>query len=1285
MQSVSSAGTGRFRRRPSVAPARKPGAAAPAAQATPPATPPAAPAGAGAPSAAGAPTISGGPPGDAPSATAPSGPTLPKEELAELKATYLSLSKDERREMKAVYAGMGVDLDALFGKGFGEDDGAAAPGPKPSPLFEVVKTLDFARTPKAVLAARSQLGFGVTPRPDPRTAPPADLAKWLHLHVMAGEWDAFAEFMAERPRAEAESIYAHILQSMNKGDPGLLPEEVLAIADAAPGEMKEWQLQALAKLLESAAAKCSTGPLLAQIKSGTRLFGGQDPAKRKRAVDFLAGAGLVVEAYEYLPSLEEARGRGDAAVLVNHGRYNVELSTTLRGPEADRHRMAAWGLFCEAALLDAPFAVRQDAMRRAIDLLPHVPPAQATAWFAKLFANDALGPAALEIVALRAMTIRDAKLDVAQRAQTILTMKDAVDTLLSQPNVDVRTLRVPLRMLTTALVAEAEAAVKDKGRQRVIARETELLLRALPGDRWLDAIEPSLAARASKASIAIATIADKTDLALEMLVSGAKRTPDQATELADQFLQSWESRLNVTPNRDDEDGMYMFFGYRDQGSVAPVTRGRQRRNLERLKRLVAVLEQFGIEARQLPSVTQVFKACHARTEVFDRGDIERVFGPIEQMPAPAAAALADAMRASLSGEWRDREAQRAAGMNRTVSEIAGLVDKGYGIAIELVDRALAAEPDSWRFAINKASLAYDRMQFKQANQKQEFAKYDAYRQDAFEAFARAAAQYAKVVERGEERDDAGVYQRWFAAAITSSELNYLNRDDILADTARRDDQIDRIRAAILALPSDAADRHLSDFARAVEAQIGGAPPEVKPRLVRHALRIVGDHPSGASLRGLNELYQDLVKDEIKLRLTIDGPDRVGVGRTFGAMLSLRFTTAVDRETGGFAKYLQNDVYGRVGNTWRAMNYRDQLRKAIEEALRKDFDVESIGFFEALNPSRPVVENGDDGWQEKPMAYLLLRRKDPSVDRIPQIAMDMYFNDPMGAVTLSLPSNSPPLAVGAEAAPRPVRELAVSQIVDLRRLQAGDKDRAVTMEVQAKGRGVVPELSDLLDGLDDALPGYAIAPNGIEAKPVLVHQNDDASSARRYFMPAGGEPPKGGYPEADETGIYRLPIERSWMVTYLPTGSSVGAKFTLPVLKSGVGGGGVVADGAAVASSGMNAAGSAGGAGNVGNAPAMAAGSESRDATGAAGGSRANSAPVISSRSYADMDVVAVAGPTIRCSTSARPRGRASPVGARSSPSWPSARLDPRFIVGTGRRRSIHRRCTCPIASAAGRR
>ena len=61
---------------------------------------------------------------------------------------------------------------------------------------------------------------------------------------MAGEWEALAWFLAERAGDEAPAIYSHIIQSTNQGDP-CLPEEVLALANAAPGEPTNWQIDVL--------------------------------------------------------------------------------------------------------------------------------------------------------------------------------------------------------------------------------------------------------------------------------------------------------------------------------------------------------------------------------------------------------------------------------------------------------------------------------------------------------------------------------------------------------------------------------------------------------------------------------------------------------------------------------------------------------------------------------------------------------------------------------------------------------------------------------------------------------------------------------------------------------------------------------------------------------------------------------------------------------------------------------------------------------------------------------
>jgi hypothetical protein len=117
---------------------------------------------------------------------------------------------------------------------------------------------------------------------------------------------------------------------------------------------------------------------------------------------------------------------------------------------------------------------------------------------------------------------------------------------------------------------------------------------------------------------------------------------------------------------------------------------------------------------------------------------------------------------------------------------------------------------------------------------------------------------------------------------------------------------------------------------------------------------------------------------------------------------------------------------------------------------------------------------------------------------------------------------------------------------------GAPANAVTLEVRMRGKGVVPGLRDALAGLDDALPGYRIADDGIVAEPpVVMAGGDSMQSMRAMMMGSTPDAPKDGYPEPDANGMYRLPIERSYKVTYVRDGGSVGGAFRLPVLAAGV--------------------------------------------------------------------------------------------------------------------------------------
>ena len=83
------------------------------------------------------------------------------------------------------------------------------------------------------------------------------------------------------------------------------------------------------------------------------------------------------------------------------------------------------------------------------------------------------------------------------------------------------------------------------------------------------------------------------------------------------------------------------------------------------------------------------------------------------------------------------------------------------------------------------------------------------REAAFKGFARAAALYAQALPGIEEKEQSPrVFQQWFNANLGASDLAYVTRQQ-----EPETNQLQQIRAAILALPGEAAERHLAAFAK----------------------------------------------------------------------------------------------------------------------------------------------------------------------------------------------------------------------------------------------------------------------------------------------------------------------------------------------------------------------------------------------------------------------------------------------------------------------------------------
>jgi hypothetical protein len=147
-----------------------------------------------------------------------------------------------------------------------------------------------------------------------------------------------------------------------------------------------------------------------------------------------------------------------------------------------------------------------------------------------------------------------------------------------------------------------------------------------------------------------------------------------------------------------------------------------------------------------------------------------------------------------------------------------------------------------------------------------------------------------------------------------------------------------------------------------------------------------------------------------------------------------------------------------------VNYRDDLEKRIRETLNEGFEIVSVTFHDDKVEPRGF---GRPEWRETPIAYVLLKAKDARVDRIPALQLDLDFLDRRGKVILPIESQVLLLDARPDRPPaRPLDKLALTQILDERELKSG----RLTLEIKAAGRGLIPDLADVID---PGLPGFQL--------------------------------------------------------------------------------------------------------------------------------------------------------------------------------------------------------------------
>jgi len=894
-------------------------------------------------------------------------------------------------------------------------------------------------------------------------------------------------------------------QSQRPIDPVLLPEDVLGLADAKPADLDDADIDALGRLLTRALTKGAViEPFLARLETGTERLGGADAKKRRHAANLLIAAGRLTDAAAFLPGFDTSKEEHDWAALDLRARLLLAEGQERQDASALR---GSWEL-TQTLLADksAPATNRETALQRAVELMPLLTKELGRDWLRKKFSTtpgEARGDArptehpteGMSILAAVGTVVSQGanERDLEKRRRNLDLQRRVVEELLAAAGPQADAWQPALTVVALGWLQEADRA-KARHRPRTMNQQIvdfdafgnpiynyyspydspgypaapqadgqaltiEQVLPTAPGEPWLATMEKSVALRVRAMMAELNIKLEQEEKALPWIESIAADQPKAAVTLANDLLKSWA--LTKDPNRDSRRNQRIYYGpYGNSYSQGiPITRAVQVRNLQQLADVLARLRKVGpLDER---AVVSAFAASHSQAEVFRVADIEKVLGPPDTLRVDTMAELLQAMRERLARQWRQPAVQQQAKTKRTDKDIAAELARGYELVLELTQRAVAQLPNEWRLWTVRGATLFDFAEYEYGREVA-LALYTEKRDQAFAMFEKAAKLYAGQVARLSEKEQTPVvYQQWFNATLGASDLAFLTRQQKL-DTNR----IDSIRAAILALPADAVDRHLGALGKALVDSITALPPELKPRYLKAGLRLVGDHESAEPARKQVAYYDGLLQ-EIEFNVRVDGDVNVGHGRPFGLHLCIRHSDAVGRESGGFSKYLQNQqgmqyYYNPYGGA--PANYRDDLEKKIRETLHDGFEITSITWHDDKVIPRGY---GRPEWRETPLAYILLEAKDASADRIPPMQLDLDFLDKRGKVVL--PVESPIVFLDARSEKPPARalsSLALTQILDDRDRNSGK----LTLEVKATARGIIPELGDLVDL---SVPGFRI--------------------------------------------------------------------------------------------------------------------------------------------------------------------------------------------------------------------
>ncbi len=910
----------------------------------------------------------------------------------------------------------------------------------------------------------------------------------LHHFVQAGNWSGVANILSELDEDAARKIHFKLMSDLVGAFPKsmILPSDVIRIADAAPDELDDKQVLQLGRLLQIGMKDVDTrAELVTLLQKGTARLGGTDPQRRQAAARVLAGAELWNEAKLFGLTDRDVQANQQAATTTESApatkRSWEQILSTLKLSEIDAETRTRTLDELYEALQQATADENEQRLRNVFRDQQQRDRSEAIG--ALIGQKTAAGYAGVDYVA------RGVNLEIQASAMRALA---ASVKLVDEP------WQTLANLYAHAWHQEAQNSIKVYPTwQKSTARDKyphvglELLIRTVPQDDWRDALLPQLAAMIKVAQARLVLLSDHVDRIIPCLRELIRTDALTAAKLANQYLEIWARRHD--PNLSPE----LLRQYKSDSQTVVLTRSEQETSLKQLGHL---LSQLDAPTRALLDETQLVRAfdfCHSRAETYTVPQVVQVFGPLEGIAPTLMFALFDRMRTKLASQWRELSVQRDAATRRTAADVFQLVDRGYGEASRMAEQWLKAHPDDWRMGCTVGSLLSDWSEFAYfqrvaatTDDDDRFATYLKHSDEAVKQFRSAAQAYATRVpklKRGEF--ELLPYRAWFYGLLGITHDGGVN----LRKGVPREG-LEELRKAMLSLSGGAAEAHLELFSSMVADNVSAnrIAPEMKYRYLSSAVQVTGRRPTVYPAEEKIQYYDSLLQ-EIRLQARIDGSPRIHAPGEFGVFVSLVHTADVARESGGFGKYVMNEVQRTVSGrtiTEKPL-YRDRFEESLRVALGDFFTIRTIRFADPNAGARviasPLQADAADStalrkiasaaWQETPLAYLLLATKDTTVDRVPELELELDFFDREGKVVIPVASHPLLIELSPDASrERPASEIALTQIVDSRELAEG----RLKIDVVATAHGLVPELQQLID-----LPGYKLHVQDVAEKEGLL--------------------------------------------------------------------------------------------------------------------------------------------------------------------------------------------------------